>query len=573
MKRFRVRFICALAIVFLLGVQQPSEAGIPSTNNLVYEVFVRSFADGDNDPNKIGDLKGVISKLDYLNDGNPKTSDDLEIGILWLMPIFPTRSYHGYDVSDFRDINPDYGTLDDFKTLVKEAHKRGIRIVLDLPLNHTSSAHPWFKEALKDETSPFRSFYQIRPDASDVPGDWRRITSPSGVKLRYFALFDEGMPDLDYKNQAVWKEAMEIAKFWLDLGVDGFRLDAAKHMFGDRFTGLQEGEILKNNDFWLAFSQFTYKINADAILFGEVLGDREINVRHSWGLDGLISEAFMNELRNQVSKPGPGFLARHKNYLTDARDLNKRAFNPKLGFTDQPFQSFDYIASHDRNPRLASDLEVMRAQGMRASVDEAYRMALHTLMTVSTRPLLYQGDEVMQKGFKWNGNAPTNSNPGDGSGVFDETLREPFPWYKAGTGAGLTKWIKPRFSQPNDGASKEEQEKEGGMLHLTKGLSRLRSRHLPLANGDIGAILSDSHEWMVCEKFADKDRYLVLMNLTGTGKDYRFHNSWFPEYIGARLIFWSDGQQKVWRDRTDDSEAIGNSVFVPPSGLVVLRKQ
>ncbi|MEI7688250.1 MAG: alpha-amylase, partial [Planctomycetota bacterium] len=82
MKRFRVRFVCALAIVFLLGVQQPSEAGIPSTNNLVYEVFVRSFADGDNDPNKIGDLKGVISKLDYLNDGNPKTSDDLEIGIL-----------------------------------------------------------------------------------------------------------------------------------------------------------------------------------------------------------------------------------------------------------------------------------------------------------------------------------------------------------------------------------------------------------------------------------------------------------------------------------------------------------
>jgi hypothetical protein len=209
---------------------------------------------------------------------------------------------------------------------------------------------------------------------------------------------------------------------------------------------------------------------------------------------------------------------------------------------------------------------------MRATVDQAYRMALHALFTVSARPTLYQGDEVMQRGWKWRGGPPTDpKEPGDGSGIYDETLREPFPWYKAGDGAGQTKWFKPRFSKPGDGASREEQEQEGGMLHLVRGLSRLRAGHPALANGDLGAILSDSREWMVCEKVAGPDRYLVLMNLTGDGRDYPFHKAWFPEYAGARLIFWSDGRQGRWKDATHDNQSIQSSVSVPPCGLVVLK--
>lgn len=551
---------------------QPAAA--PSENNLVYEIFVRSFCDGDNDKKNVGDLQGVIRKLDsYLNDNDPKTDHDLEVGILWLMPVFPAGSYHGYDVKDFRSIAPDFGALEDFKTLVAEAHKRGIRIVLDLPLNHTSKFHPWFTAAVENGNSPFRAFYQIRPDGNDVPASWHAITNSSGDKLRYFGLFDASMPDLNYSNKEVWKAAKDIAQFWLDLGVDGFRLDAAKHIFGDRLNEIpHEDEIQHNNDFWLDFSQFCYGRKPATILFGEVLGDREIARRHAWGLDGLVSEAFMNELRTQVAFPAPGFLSRHKNYITEARSLNKRAFNPTLGFPDQAFQSFDYIASHDRNPRLASDLEMLRTKGMRASVDEAYRMALHALFTVSARPMLYQGDEVMQRGFKWNGNPPNSREPGDGSGVFDETLREPFPWYRAGSGPGLTKWFTPKFSKPNDGVSKEEQEQVGGTLHLVKGLSRLRNRHPALANGDIGSILSDSQEWMVCEKVLGQERYLVLMNLTGNGTGYKFNPSWFPEYIGAQLIFWSDGRQRQWSDETVNNRSIENSAFVPPSGLVVLRK-
>src|SRR5262249_21883088 len=107
-----------------------------------YEVFVRSFQDSDGDGK--GDLRGLIARLDYLNDGNPATDGDLEVDALWLMPVFVSPSYHGYDTTDYDNINPDYGTNDDFARLTSEAHKRGIRIVVDLVLNHTSNKHPWF---------------------------------------------------------------------------------------------------------------------------------------------------------------------------------------------------------------------------------------------------------------------------------------------------------------------------------------------------------------------------------------------------------------------------------------------
>src|SRR5262249_5807662 len=142
-----------------------------------------------------------------------------------------------------------------------------------------------------------------------------------------------------------------------------------------------------------------------------------------------------------------------------------------------------------------------------------------------------------------------------------------------GTGPGQTTWFAPRFSKPSDGASREEQDGEGGMLDLVRGLARLRARHDALANGDVGAILRDAHDWMVFEKFAGADRYLVLINLTGTGSNYNFHKQWYPQYVGAQLIFWSDGAQKKWRDTTTEGRNIEGSAFVPPFGLVVLRQK
>ena len=397
-----------------------------------------SFADGDNDSKGIGDLKGIVNQLDrYLNDGDPKTDADLEVGVLWLMPIFPSPSYHGYDVTDFREINPDYGTMGDFKTLIAAAHKRSVRVILDVPFNHTSDQHPWFREAINNPSSSRRRFYSIEPDTGPRKSGWHSVKSPSGELLRYFGLFSPRMPDLNFDNADVRREVEAIARFWLDLGVDGFRLDAAKHMYGDRLDRLSEDDILKNNDWWREFSHFVYRTSPNAILMGEVLGDPEMLRRHAWGLDGLVDEPFMNEARSEMARQEAGFAGRRKQFIEQARALNRTAYDPSLPFPDQPFEPYPFVASHDRNPRLASDLEEMKRRGMRYSVDEGYRLALYMLLSMSSRPILYQGDEVMQRGWKWNGNPRSGTDdPGDGSGIFDETLREPFPWYASGQGPG-----------------------------------------------------------------------------------------------------------------------------------------
>ena len=140
----------ALVLLFLLlGANTVSAQ---SDNHLVYHLFVRSFADTPadttSDGREIGDLKGIREQLDYLNDGNPATDDDLEVGILWLMPVFPSRSYHGYDINDYEAINPSYGTMRDMEDLIQAAHQRGIRVILDIAFNHTSNEHPWFREAV-----------------------------------------------------------------------------------------------------------------------------------------------------------------------------------------------------------------------------------------------------------------------------------------------------------------------------------------------------------------------------------------------------------------------------------------
>src|SRR5262245_41034835 len=159
-------------------------------NNLVYEIFVRSFVDSNADG--IGDLNGLAGRLDYLNDGDPHTDSDLEVGILWLMPIFPADSYHGYDVSNFEDVNPKYGTLNDLKDLVTKAHARGIRVILDIPFNHTSRHHEWFKLAAGGNTDMQKRYF-FRSGNNQLTNGWHKVEL-SGANLQYFGLFDRSMP-------------------------------------------------------------------------------------------------------------------------------------------------------------------------------------------------------------------------------------------------------------------------------------------------------------------------------------------------------------------------------------------
>src|SRR5689334_22077747 len=176
-----------------------------------YEVFVRSFYDSDGDGD--GDLKGLTAKLDYINDGNPASRTSLGARCIWLMPIMESPSYHGYDATDYYRVALAYGTNDDFKALVAAAHKRGIHVLIDMVLNHTSNEHLWFQAALRDTTSPYRTWYRWSATKPDAKGPWgQEVWYKSPVRDEYYyAVFWSGMPDLNYETPAVRAEVKKIA--------------------------------------------------------------------------------------------------------------------------------------------------------------------------------------------------------------------------------------------------------------------------------------------------------------------------------------------------------------------------
>ena len=195
-----------------------------------YEIFVRSFADSDGDG--IGDLNGVTEKLDYLQ--------ELGIDGIWLMPITASDTYHGYSVTDYVTVNPDYGTEDDLKRLLDEAHSRDMKVIMDLVINHTSINHPWFQAAKSDENSEYRDYYRwvYKTDKKDCnhlldKSSWGDMVWHQEGDFYYYGVFGADMPDLNYNNPDVRQAAKDAAGHWLELGLDGFRMDAAVQ--ADRF--------------------------------------------------------------------------------------------------------------------------------------------------------------------------------------------------------------------------------------------------------------------------------------------------------------------------------------------------
>ena len=256
-------------------------ADLPPINRIddkyrtTYEIFVYSFYDSDGDG--IGDLQGVIDKLDYINDGDDTTNTDLGCDQIWLMPISPSPTYHKYDVTDYMDIDPEYGTLQDFDELVKACHDRGVNVIIDTVLNHTSSEHPWFKEAatyLKSNPEleslfdsngnpdekllaecPYLYYYNF---AKENQTGYERL---NGTNWYYEARFWSGMPDLNLDNDAVFDEITEIVKFWTNRGVDGFRLDAVTSYYTDNNE--------KNIEFMTRLNSMVKAENPDAYIVAE----------------------------------------------------------------------------------------------------------------------------------------------------------------------------------------------------------------------------------------------------------------------------------------------------------------
>lgn len=355
--------------------------------SLFYQVFVRSFSDGNGDGT--GDLRGIIEKLDYLA--------YLGVEGLWLSPVFASPSEHKYDVTDYYHIDPEYGTLHDFEELVDAAGQKGIKILLDLVISHTSRLHPWFREAQSSPESPYRDYYIWKsPEVIRNMGLGTRHATPDtalqkpwhkapGNREKYYGIFSEEMPDLNLENLPTRIELLEIARFWLRKGVYGFRLDAAKHLYPAWLPAD------RNIRFWEAFREELEKDFGPVYLVGEVWSAPSRVAPFLRGLTASFNFELCYAIRDVLLHERD---TRHLvNLLLESYRLY-REVNPH--FIDAIF-----LGNHDLE-RIASVLQNHTRKLM---------AAVNLLMTLPGHPFLYYGEELATEGKK----------P-------DAHLREPFLW-------------------------------------------------------------------------------------------------------------------------------------------------
>ena len=439
-----------------------------------YEIFVRSFFDSDGDG--IGDLRGVTEKLDYINDGNAGTDRDLGARCIWLMPVNEASSYHGYDATDYYRVEPDYGTNDDFKRLVVEAHRRGVAVLVDMVLNHVSSEHPWFTEALGDPGAPHRSWFRWATSLPAERGSWgQEVWHKSPVRDEYYyGVFWHGMPDLDYHTPAVREEAKRIAAFWLtEMGVDGFRLDAVPYLVEE--PGQQIGTA-GTHAFLREYAASIRAIAPDAFTVGEV-----------WdGLDRMLPY-YPDQLESYFAFDLSDLL------IAAVRDGSPQALLDRYAQFQQSVPDARYSTSlrnHDQTRTLtALGGDIARA-----------KLAATLLLTLPGLPFVYYGEEIGMSGDK----------P-------DERLRTPMQW-SGSANAGFTRGT-PWESLQADWAttSVERQDRDpGSLLDLYRRLIRLRLDHSALGTGDY-TVLRASSPTVAAYLRRDRDRVvLVVANMGAT---------------------------------------------------------
>ena len=437
--------------------------GFPWWNDAVfYEIFVRSFRDSDGDG--IGDFNGITEKLDYL--------EALGIKGLWLMPINPSPSYHGYDVTDYYAVNSDYGTMDDFKRLLEEAHKRDIKVIIDFVMNHTSSKHPWFLSALTPG-SEYHDWYKWSETDPGTLGPWgAKAWHRASNGQYYYAIFWDQMPDLNYDNPAVREEIKKVTSFWLkDIGIDGFRLDAVRYMAEDD----QLADSKANHAFLEEWGQYYRSINPQAFTVGEAWTDNA-NVKKYINTNKELASAFNFDLSAAMLKLNEG-------------NTTSLRFILQTTIRDFPEQdNANFITNHDM-PRVMNQLGTDKEQ--RAKI------AAGILLTAPGIPFIYYGEEIGMSGTK----------P-------DELIRTPMQWDNT-QGAGFTDgkpWeaINADFLLVN--VAKQTGDSTSLLEHY-RDLIQLRNEHSALRIGKTYVTDSKSNKIISYLRAGKDETLLVIINI------------------------------------------------------------
>lgn len=395
----------------------------PKTS-VFYEVFLRSFYDKSGDG--IGGFQGLKEKIPYFK--------DLGINALWLTPVNPSPSYHGYDITDYKNINKDFGTLDDFKAFMDEAKKNNIKVILELPLKNSSIEHPWFKDALKDKNSHYRDYYLWEtPFAlNETSPSWHSVGSG-----KYLGGYSEIMADLNIRNSKVREELKNIVKFWMDLGVDGFRFPNYNYI---------DDKNNINNLWWSELSSFAKGINKDVFLIGQ---NADFTPTLSYNVLKNMDSVYDYRIYDLIYST-----VFYGNYESgnffNCFDFSYKQSNPN-------YISLSTLGDHDNN-RMASRFK-------KDVIKEKFAMSI--LMTLPSVPFIYYGEELGQTGE--NGH---------------EYIREPMDWYTDAKGTGMTTTSTNLYTIPHDGISVEEQILDkNSLLNFTKKLIQIRKDHPVLATG------------------------------------------------------------------------------------------
>lgn len=444
-----------------------------------YEVFVYSFYDSDGDG--IGDLKGLTEKLDYINDGDETTTDDLGFNGIWLMPIMPSTTYHKYDVTDYLDIDPEYGTLDDFKELIAQCHERGINVIIDFVMNHTSSQHEWFKTAcayLRDlgegepseSECPYYGYYNFSREK--LNGDYYKVP---GADWYYEGKFWSEMPDLNLENEALRAEFDNIVSFWTELGVDGFRLDAAKEYYSDNIPA--NVEVLS----W--FNAMVKEKNEDAYIVAEVWSDMSAYAQYyQSGIDSVFNFAFANS-EGVIAKTVKGNAAV---YGKAVAELEEQFGQYNENYIDAPF-----YCNHD----LARSAGYYNGEWAEAQV----KMGAALNLMMNGAAFVYYGEELGMKG----------------SGK-DENKRAPMYWSEDGNMEGMCNGPKDMDQITMKYPSFEVQKDDSySIYNYYKQAVLLRNRYPAIARGEV-SYLSGISDDKICilKKEYEGSTILIVFNLS-----------------------------------------------------------
>ncbi|WP_026561448.1 alpha-glucosidase [Bacillus sp. J37] len=521
---------------------------------VAYQIYPRSFMDANGDG--IGDLQGIMSKLDYLQ--------DLGIDVIWICPIYTSpNDDNGYDISDYKGIMEDFGTMADFDLLLKEIHKRGMKLIMDLVINHTSDEHPWFIESRSSKESPYRDYYIWHPGENGEPNNWESIFGGSAweydpeTKEYFMHVFSRKQPDLNWENPNVRKDLYEMVNWWLDKGIDGFRVDAISHI--KKVAGFPDLPNPKNQKYVPSFEGHMNREGIDVFLqelkretfakydimtVGEANGVKPNQAEEWVGEEkGVFNMIFQFEHLDLWGKSLSGGI--------DLKTL-KETFNAWQTALDGKGWNALFLENHDQ-PRSVSTWGDSEKYW-----DQSAKCLATMYFLMQGTPFIYQGQEIGMTNVKfpsiddYNDVAIKNLyRNGMEDGQSHEELMEiiwkngrdnsrtPMQWNNS-ENAGFTtgqSWLKinPNFSEINVEHAMNNQD---SIYYYYKKLIQLRKEHLTLVYGSFKLILEDHHQIFAYLRTWKDDTFLIMTNLFDKETSYQLPVD--CQYKNAKLLIGND---------------------------------